>query len=153
MTTAQIQTALNAWGASPPLTPDGSYGPLTRAATIAFQHAKGLTEDGKAGALTQTQLQPYLNRAVSVSASPAPRQTPAAAAAPAQTRSVTLSNTQVQTALNAAGAMPPLVVDGSLGPKSKAAVKAFQATHGLAADGVPGPLTQAALMPYLTALT
>lgn len=51
----------------------------------------------------------------------------------------------VQARLNALGANPPLDVDGVAGPKTNAAVKAFQSSRGLAADGVVGPLTLAAL--------
>lgn len=51
----------------------------------------------------------------------------------------------VQHALNKAGATPPLKVDGTLGPKTVAATKAFQISAGLVADGVPGPKTRTAL--------
>lgn len=47
----------------------------------------------------------------------------------------------IQSALNALGAAPQLTVDGSAGPKTQAAVRAFQLTHGLVADGVVGPKT------------
>lgn len=61
-----------------------------------------------------------------------------------------LSPTQIQIALNAAGAMPPLTVDGKIGPKSIAAIRSFQNTHPpLVVDGKAGPLTQTALAPYL----
>lgn len=50
----------------------------------------------------------------------------------------------VQTALNARG-FGPLVVDGINGPKTIAAVKAFQSKAGLAVDGIVGPKTVAAL--------
>ncbi len=36
-------------------------------------------------------------------------------------------------------------VDGKNGPKTKAAVSAFQDQHGLTVDGIPGPQTQAKL--------
>jgi hypothetical protein len=49
----------------------------------------------------------------------------------------------VQTVLNMSGAS--LTVDGVFGPKSVAAVKAFQSSKGLDADGVIGPMTRAAL--------
>jgi peptidoglycan hydrolase-like protein with peptidoglycan-binding domain len=51
----------------------------------------------------------------------------------------------VQSKLNALGANPPLTVDGSWGPKSKAALIAFQQSKGLTADGIPGPITLNAL--------
>lgn len=52
---------------------------------------------------------------------------------------------QVQAKLNSLGQDPPLVVDGAYGPKSKAAVLAYQQSHGLTADGVVGPQTIASL--------
>jgi peptidoglycan hydrolase-like protein with peptidoglycan-binding domain len=51
----------------------------------------------------------------------------------------------VQTRLNALGADPPLTVDGISGPKTDAAIRAFQQSRGLTVDGVVGPLTLAAL--------
>jgi peptidoglycan hydrolase-like protein with peptidoglycan-binding domain len=51
----------------------------------------------------------------------------------------------LQARLNALGAKPPLKVDGIFGPKTLAAVRAFQEAHGLKADGLVGPKTTAAL--------
>lgn len=45
----------------------------------------------------------------------------------------------VQAKLNAAGAKPPLVVDGKWGPASVAALTAYQKGHGLVVDGKLGP--------------
>jgi peptidoglycan hydrolase-like protein with peptidoglycan-binding domain len=39
-----------------------------------------------------------------------------------------------------------VVVDGEFGPNTLAAVKAFQTSRGLAADGIVGPITWAALV-------
>lgn len=50
---------------------------------------------------------------------------------------------RLQSMLNAAGA--DLSVDGDFGPKTEAAVKAFQALHNCAVDGVVGPQTWGAL--------
>ncbi len=38
-----------------------------------------------------------------------------------------------------------LAVDGSIGPRTRAVLRRFQAAHGLVADGVVGPRTEAAL--------
>jgi lysozyme family protein len=51
----------------------------------------------------------------------------------------------LQTTLNALGATPKLVVDGIAGAATRTAVKAFQQSHGLTADGKAGPQTIAAL--------
>jgi len=51
----------------------------------------------------------------------------------------------LQSRLNALGFKPPLKVDGIFGPKTLAAVKAFQRSHGLKVDGLVGPHTTAAL--------
>ncbi len=52
----------------------------------------------------------------------------------------------LQAALNLHGARPPLVTDGSFGPATAKALRAFQSTHGLIADAVCGPATWAALL-------
>jgi putative chitinase len=51
----------------------------------------------------------------------------------------------VQQSLNKLGAEPPLDTDGTFGPLTAAAVKAFQQAHGLNADGKVGPLTIGAI--------
>jgi lysozyme len=51
----------------------------------------------------------------------------------------------IQGALNFLGATPPLVVDGIVGPATRAAIERFQAQHGLVVDGVVGPITRYAI--------
>jgi lysozyme len=52
----------------------------------------------------------------------------------------------VQQALNyLQAAQPPLAEDGIAGPKTVAAIKAYQASKGLQADGIVGPETMASL--------
>lgn len=54
--TMWVQNQLNALGQTPPLTVDGSYGPLTTAAVKAYQTKKGLKVDGWAGPKTSASL-------------------------------------------------------------------------------------------------
>lgn len=56
-----------------------------------------------------------------------------------------MTTAQIQHALNLTGASPKLQEDGKLGPRSVAAIKSFQAAHGLVPDGVAGPKTKTAL--------
>ncbi|GLW46320.1 hypothetical protein Stsp02_19820 [Streptomyces sp. NBRC 14336] len=52
----------------------------------------------------------------------------------------------IQRRLNELGRTPPLDVDGNFGPRTDAAVRAFQADQGLAADGMVGNKTWRRLM-------
>jgi putative chitinase len=52
---------------------------------------------------------------------------------------------RIQEALNNLGADPRLVVDGRFGPATRDAVRRFQTAAGIPADGVPGPVTNAAI--------
>ena len=51
----------------------------------------------------------------------------------------------LQQALNDLGADPKLVADGRFGPATRRAVTAFQTAAGITADGIPGPVTEAAI--------
>jgi hypothetical protein len=56
---------------------------------------------------------------------------------------------QIQTALKNAGLYQGSI-DGKIGPASKRAIMEFQTAHNLKADGKVGPMTWAALEPYVT---
>jgi putative chitinase len=58
--TLWIQQSLKQLGTTPPLITDGSYGPATSAAVMAFQQAHGLHADGKVGPQTIAALEQAL---------------------------------------------------------------------------------------------
>ena len=59
---------------------------------------------------------------------------------------------RLQQALNELGADPKLVVDGRTGPRTRMAIRAFQAAAGIGADGIAGPITEAAIELRLSTL-
>lgn len=169
--------------ATPPLSEDGVLGPATIAAIQTFQGAAGLAVDGNAGPATKAALSNALAQlASSGSGSPSAvasaqnagtlvgssgltlaqiqaqlnalqGSTTGQMAPVADPNAVNMTGAQVQHALNLLGAMPTLTEDGVLGPMSVAAIKSFQMTHGLTADGVAGPATKQALSIGLQAIS
>lgn len=66
-------------------------------------------------------------------------------ATPSESNSIDLRTTRgLQQGLASLG-LDPGVIDGIMGPKTSAALVAFQSQNGLAADGIYGPLTRAKL--------
>ncbi len=148
---------------------DGKYGPNTSAAVKAFQTAHGLTADGAAGADTAAALDVAMGYSAPAPA-PAPAAAPAAAATTAQAPGAMpaavlpypgsgawQSNAdyigRYQYALQWLSrianqpSMDPGAVDHTYGPKTAAAVKAFQAfvNPPLNADGEVGQETAQAI--------
>lgn len=127
-TVSTVQTQLNRWPFSPALAIDGAPGPRTDAAVRAFQHAAGITVDGVAGPQTLRRVTAWYdpNRVALREGVTGP------AAAWLQSE---LNRT------TGAG----LVVDGTFGPATLAAVEHFQYVRGLTVDGLVGRLTNAAV--------
>lgn len=103
---------------------DGVYGPRTEAAVARFQRDHWLPESGEVDADTwdafdridrERQISPWLRGDPLI--------------------------WRAQRILGFAGGD----LDGELGPKTRAALRVFQAREGLEIDGLPGPATQAAL--------
>jgi peptidoglycan hydrolase-like protein with peptidoglycan-binding domain len=122
---------------------DGAFGPHTKAAVEAFQRAHGLEPDGVVGPKTWGAL-----REATAPAPVAPP-IPTAPAAPAAQPTLKLGSrgpavAEAQRLLRQAG-LKPGPADGDFGPRTQAAVQAFQHQQGLTADGIVGPKTWAAL--------
>lgn len=141
---ADVQRALNALGFTPKLSEDGKFGPATSANIKAFQRKNGLSVDGNAGPATKAGLSNAIANLM-VGGPTAPIAAAAVKAVAAGTKSIIVSAKDVQHGLNLLGAKPPLVEDGKPGPKTVAAIKSFQLTHGLTVDGVAGANTKTAI--------
>jgi murein DD-endopeptidase MepM/ murein hydrolase activator NlpD len=100
---------------------DGNFGPATASAVTAFQTARGLPADGRVGPQTWPHLVVTVQQGSSGEAVKA-----------------------AQTQLNAAGA--GIAVDGTFGPATDAAVRAYQGANGLGVDGQVGPQTWQSLV-------
>lgn len=117
----------------------GHYGTLTKAAVLAFQKAKGLTADGIAGTRTLSAIDYAMGLAAGSSSG----------TADSSGSSFGLGDTSatilwMQELLKEMGYYAAECT-GHFGSKTQAAVKLFQADHGLTADGVVGSKTMAAL--------
>ena len=119
-------------------TPNGTFDNGTRAAVRAFQRAHGLVADGVVGPLTWASIVDVANGGPGVAPVTA-TSIPAAQVARGIQQGARGSSVGVVQRIVG------LAADGRFGRKTTAAVRAWQAAHGLRADGVVGPLTWAAM--------
>lgn len=128
-------------------TPDGVIGPLTVEAIARFQNGQGLFPDGKIGPMTRAAM----DGAGATTGAPPTAGT---------TQAPTLSKAQIAKVVqwyDVRGPLYPKSVaiqiqkkvgatpDGDIGPKTVAAIAAWQATNGLTPDGVAGADTLTAM--------
>ncbi len=112
----------------------GIFGPRTRAAVLAFQRDHGIEAIGVVGPKTRAALSTTTSGASAVSS--------------LRRGDIGSDVKQLQTRLVQLGYMTQAQMNtgpGTFGPRTQAAVAAFQRAHGIEAIGVVGPKTQAAL--------
>jgi len=146
-----IQTLLNGIARCNPsieiLVVDGNFGPRTQGAVTEFQRIFGLTQDGIVDHTTWYRAVDEYNLLQGMACPPQPPPTVWPPFPGENLRQgMRGSNVkQVQERLNELGANPRLAEDGIFGPRTEAAVIAFQRANGLAQTGIVGPITWNAL--------
>ena len=113
---------------------DGQYGTGTQTAVTAFQAQHGLKADGVAGEQTLAIL--YSESAQTFVPMPTPSATPAMLSSGSSGDEVKALQSRLQQLGFYSG-----VLDGDYGKGTRAAVKLFQAQHGLDDDGIAGQKT------------
>ena len=106
---------------------DGVFGAVTKSAVMAFQESEGLAADGVIGDDTWKRM-------------PADPATPLLRPGGAGNAVIGLQK-GLRKFGGAGSPTDPGAADGDFGPRTEAAVKAYQAQHSLPADGMVGPRT------------
>lgn len=136
----RLQTALNSRGES--LSADGKFGNLTYAAVVAFQVLSGLEVDGVVGKQTTASLGGTFAVATPTGSSAFPLASghwygPLKSNAKNHSGAIESDKDEVKQIQRVVGTNP----DGVYGDKTTSAVKAWQKSHSLNADGLVGALT------------
>jgi peptidoglycan hydrolase-like protein with peptidoglycan-binding domain len=139
-----VQKALNLLHLCAAVPVNGTLDDATRACISTFQTLNNLPVTGQNDDATRHALETAVMRAGASNIAP-PVATHPAVTSPSSRHAQIVSDRDVQRALNLLGASPKLVEDGKIGNATTAALKAFQVTHALLADGLASPSTKAAL--------
>lgn len=131
-----LQTLQRAAGFNPGAI-DGIFGQKTEAAVLAFQKNRNLVQDGIVGRMTWTALGVHCM-------TPPPPPPPPNVCPTLQIGATGATVKKLQELLTASGFSPGLI-DGIFGPKTQAAVIAFQQSQNLVPDGIVGIKTWTAL--------
>ena len=138
----ELQKQLQANGYYKGSAVDGSFGPVTKSAVIAFQKKTGNTQDGKVGPKTCASLNGTKAATTTTSASNKPTgfDCPNTSLKRDQSNNADLVK-KLQSGLQSIGYYKGYKVDGSYGTYTANAVAAFQRANGLSPDGWFGPKT------------
>ena len=134
----QLQSELSQLGLLDQPPTAGFFGEETEQAVRDFQRAQGLTVDGIVGEATQAALESQSDAGAKPATKPMKGQA-RVTASPSHSET-----TRIQKSLQTFGYNPG-PIDGVWGPKTEQAVRDFQRSRGLVADGIVGAKTWAAL--------
>lgn len=130
-----LNTIAKTYPSIPTLVADGSFGPATQAAVIAFQRQFGLTADGVIGQITWYKIVDVYN---SLSAGGTPQYPGTPLRVGSRGDDVLLMQRYLNSIAKVFPIIPGLTADGIFGVGTQTSVIAFQSLFGLTADGVIG---------------
>ena len=140
-----LNTISDAYPSIPKIGVDSIFGEQTRRAVTAFQREFMLTEDGIIGPATWNKImEQYATLSGEAAASVGYPGTPLRRGSTGD--SVRLIQDFLSDLRETNPGISPISTDGIFGPNTEEAVKAFQRSAGLAADGIVGPSTWNALV-------
>ena len=142
-----LKIARSVYKSLPDLSVDGIFGAGTRAAVVAFQNYFGLTADGVVGRNTWNKLYEVYNDIANQLLSPSLRPGEYPGVLRRGSTGTAVRELQYYLYIMAAyePSIPTVSIDGTFGPATEAAVRAFQQFAGLTVDGVVGRNTWTAL--------